>query len=135
MANPIRLKILTPHGIKFDQDIKMIEVKAPEGYIGIMYNHVPFVANLVANVVYITHLDDRREPAVLDTATIYSKREEIKIFGLNFVLAKDIDIEKANQKKKQLEAQLARINDHRETAKIERLLAFQLLQLKESRSH
>lgn len=132
LHNLIRLKIFTPYGIKFDQDIRMVEIKTSEGYIGLMCNHVPFAASLQPNVVYITYEDGTRESAVLDSATVFSTRKIIKIFGLNFVLTKNIDFEKASQQKKLLEEQLTRINDVYETFKLERMLSYELLKLKQT---
>ncbi|WP_052663054.1 ATP synthase F1 subunit epsilon [Mycoplasmoides pirum] len=131
--NLVHLKILTPNGIKFDADIKMVEVKTPEGYIALMYNHVPFVATLSADVIYITHSDKNRESGIINTGTIYATKTEIKIFALNFILTKDIDVNKVSEEKKKLEQQLSRINDLVETTKIERKLAFELLKLKQAK--
>ncbi|WP_033160266.1 ATP synthase F1 subunit epsilon [Mycoplasmoides alvi] len=129
--NLVHLKILTPHGIKFDQDIRMVELKTMEGYIGLMCNHVPFVAPLSANVIYITHENKNRESGVLNSGTVYATKNEIKIFAFNFVLTKDIDVAKVAARKKMLEQQLSRINDLTETTKIEKLLAYEILKLKQ----
>lgn len=133
MANLIRLKILTPRGNKFDQQVRMVEVKTPEGYIGLMYNHVPFVATLSANVIYITYANNTRESGVLDSATLYCTRDEIKIFSFNFVLSKDINLQKVAREKQELEERLSRINDLTETAKLERMLEYELLKLKQGK--
>ncbi len=128
----VNLKVLTPEGVKFDAPVRMVEVKTPEGYIGLMRDHVPFVAALSTNVMYVTHPGGARESGILNAGTVYASKSEVKIFALNFVLTKDIDVAKTAERKKQLEQQLARINDLVESTKIERKLAYELLKLQQA---
>ncbi|WP_027119819.1 hypothetical protein [[Mycoplasma] testudinis] len=130
-GNNYKVKILTPRGVKFDEEVRMMEVKAPEGYIALMANNAPFVANVKPNVIYITHPDGEREPAILDQGTVYATRTEAKIFCLDFVYAKDVDVVATENEKRELEARLAALQDLKEKIKVERLLAFELLKLRE----
>lgn len=40
------LKIITPNGILFDNEVKWVNVKTTEGYIGILEWHVPVIATI-----------------------------------------------------------------------------------------
>lgn len=130
MPTPLRLRVLTPTGTKFDDHIKMVEVKTPEGYIGLMANHSPFVANIQANVMYVTHLDGTREAAITDQATIYMNRECARLFAFDFVFVSDIDFAKVAATKNALEQQLASLSSDPVAKKgMQQKLAYAQLQL------
>lgn len=42
----LNLKIITPNGIFFDNEVEWVNVKTTEGYIGIFEWHVPLIANI-----------------------------------------------------------------------------------------
>lgn len=74
----LRLKIVTPNGIFFDKDIKMVTVKTEEGYIGFLENHSPFVATLVAGDITINN--GKKEQIFRNsTGLIYVLPNSIKI--------------------------------------------------------
>lgn len=72
------LKIVTPNGIFFEQNIKMVTVKTAEGYIGFLENHSPFVATLVPGNI---NIDTGKEIHVFNSSVglIYALPNAIKI--------------------------------------------------------
>lgn len=45
----LKLKIITPTGLFLEKEIYSVNVKTTEGYIGILVNHSPIVANIVVS--------------------------------------------------------------------------------------
>ena len=42
----LNLKIITPDGIFFDEEVQWVNVKTTEGYVGILEWHTPLIANI-----------------------------------------------------------------------------------------
>lgn len=130
--NRYQFKILTPVGVKFNGEILRAEVRTPEGYIALMANNAPLVATAAPHVIYITHLDGRREAGIVDQATIYATRKIAKVFSLDFIWAKDVDVQAAKIAKQKLEARIKELTNHQEISAIELKLQYELLKLRES---
>lgn len=74
----LKLKIITPKGIFFDDFINIVTVKTSEGYIGILENHIPLVANLEIAKIYIKK-DKKTYQLLLSAGILYSNKKEVKI--------------------------------------------------------
>lgn len=74
----INLKIITPTGIFFNAMIDVVTVKTTEGYLGILPNHIPLVANLVVAPMFIRQ-NERVHKLAITAGILYVTRTEIKI--------------------------------------------------------
>lgn len=48
-----KLRISTPNGIFFEDDVYMVTLKTSEGYIGLQYNRMPFISSIEISTLYI----------------------------------------------------------------------------------
>ena len=75
-----RLRITTPYGIFYDDDIEIVTVKTTEGYIGLQYNHVPFISTIVISTLYIKNNSSQQKVAAIGGGIIFVEKEYIDIF-------------------------------------------------------
>lgn len=79
-----KLRISTPNGLFYDGDIYMVTLKTSEGYIGLQYNHIPFISSIEISTIYIC--DDKNAPlekqkkAAIGGGIVFSEKTYIDIF-------------------------------------------------------
>ncbi|WP_339024425.1 F0F1 ATP synthase subunit epsilon [Spiroplasma endosymbiont of Agriotes lineatus] len=74
----IKLKIITPLGIFFDDVVEIITVKTTEGYIGILEQHIPIVANLEIAQMFVKQ-HKKTYKLLISSGILYSTKKEVKI--------------------------------------------------------
>ncbi len=86
------LRISTPNGIFFDEEVDILTVKTPMGYIGIQRNRLPFISNIEISVMYINSKSSNNEKiCAIDGGLIYVEREYVDIFTDEIMYKEDID--------------------------------------------
>lgn len=55
MAKAIRFELVTLAGTKFGQDVYEVILPTPQGYIGVLPNHMPLVSIVTPGVISIRH--------------------------------------------------------------------------------
>ncbi len=78
--NKISLKIITPNGIKFDNNIEILNTKTINGAIGINVNRIGLIAKLVNNISTVNIDGKTKIEFVILNGLLYSSKNEIKIF-------------------------------------------------------
>ncbi len=99
-----KLKINTPEGIFFEDDILQIELKTSTGYIAILANHAPLIGAIVPSVCYIRDIRNNRVSAVINGGMFYTNNNEINVITDFFDFTNNINesvIAKREQKIKQ----------------------------------
>lgn len=99
-----KLKINTPEGIFFEDDILQIELKTSTGYIAILANHAPLIGAIVPSICYIRDIRNNRVSAVINGGMFYTNNNEINVITDFFDFTNNINesvIAKREQKIKQ----------------------------------
>ena len=91
-----RLKITSPYGIFYDGDVKTINVKTVDGYIGVLKNHIPLVSPLEISVMMIRTNEGERY-VTLAGGMIYVKKKETLIVTPAVEYVEDIDVNRAHE--------------------------------------
>jgi F-type H+-transporting ATPase subunit epsilon len=79
MAKLFRLKINTPGGIFFEDDILQIELATPAGYVGILADHQPVIGALIPSLCYIRDNRGNRLPAIVNGGMFRTDGKTINI--------------------------------------------------------
>ena len=120
-----RLKITSPYGVFYDADVKTINVKTVDGYIGVLKNHIPLVAPLEISTMMIRTSEGERH-ITLAGGMIYVKKKETLIVTPSVEYVEDIDINRAheayNRAKRRLENKEASLNVKRAELSLSRSL-------------
>jgi F-type H+-transporting ATPase subunit epsilon len=72
----MKLEIVTPNGVIFDDDVKQVTLPGSEGEFGVLPGHTAIVSLLNAGVVTITRKDNREVQVAINGG--YTKVEEGK---------------------------------------------------------
>lgn len=104
---PTRLKIITPSGIKFDEEVISIETSTVDGNIGIGGNIAPLVATLKNCTSYIrTKPGVPREEAIITGGLLYVEKGSVKIFTDYFEYTSKLNEDFIMKNKSKLEKKL-----------------------------
>lgn len=75
-----RLKISTPQGIFFEDDVKMVTLKTPEGYIGLQCNRLPFISSIEISPMYIINKNSEKKVVAISGGIVFVEKTYIDIF-------------------------------------------------------
>lgn len=74
----LKLKIITPQGIFLDDIVDVVTLKTTEGYLSILAQHIPLVANLEVAMMSFKKANQETK-LLLSAGLLYSTRNEVKI--------------------------------------------------------
>lgn len=90
--NLTRLKIVTPTGIFFDEDVISVETTTTEGRIGILANHINLIAMIKNNILTLKNKNNVEESFVITSGYLFVTKDSIKILTNFCELKKNINI-------------------------------------------
>jgi F-type H+-transporting ATPase subunit epsilon len=101
MAKQFKLKVNTPAGILFEDNIMQIEIKTPNGMIGILADHQPVIGSILPSICYIRDAKGNRVAALVNTGIFKTDGKMINIITDFFDFADKVNdsvIEKRREK-------------------------------------
>ncbi len=121
--NRTRLKIITPNGTFYDQDVSIVTVKTTEGYIGIQSGRIPLVASIeISPLVIGTKGASNYKDCAIAGGLLYADQNSVTIITDAVEEKSKIDIKRAERAKKTVEEELK----HKHTEVEIRKLKYQL---------
>jgi F0F1-type ATP synthase epsilon subunit len=79
MAKLFRLKVNTPEGTLFEDDVLQVEIKTPNGMVGFLAEHQPSIGSILPSVCYIRDGKGERVSAVVNTGIYKMDGKQINI--------------------------------------------------------
>lgn len=105
--NSFDLQIVTPDGLMFEGKAQKIIVRTTEGDVGILANHINYVAALSVGVARIFTEDGERKAACAG-GMLSVTDGVVRIAASTFEWGEDIDVARAERAKAKAEARLAK---------------------------
>jgi len=102
----LRLSVVTPDKIEFDDDVNMVVAPGVEGELGIMPGHLPLVTRLRTGILRIYRGNEKLVMAVSDGYMEVS-RDKVVILAEAAELPEEIDVERALAAKRRALERLA----------------------------
>jgi F-type H+-transporting ATPase subunit epsilon len=110
LPDKIRLEVVTPEGLLLRDDVDEIMAPGADGYFGVRPGHTPLLATLGSGVItYRRGADHRHLTCFWGFCEVLPER--VNILAEIGERAEDIDVERAEQAKKQAEARLRDMKD------------------------
>jgi ATP synthase F1 epsilon subunit len=81
MPKQFRLKVNTPSGVFFEDDIFQIELRTPQGYIGILADHSPVIGAIIPSICYIRDIKGNRLSAVINNGIFEMDGKSINVIS------------------------------------------------------
>ena len=100
-----KFKVVTPYGIKFEEDIDRIQIRTTSGEIGVLANHINLVTEVKISVLRI-HNDDTVKEFAISDGILYVKDKETVLIVNSAEFKEDIDFERASRAKERASLRL-----------------------------
>ena len=100
-----KLEIVTPDGLLFDGEAEKIIVRTTEGDVGILANHIDYVAPLSIGIARIFTEGTERK-AACSGGMITVSDSAVRVVASTFEWAEDIDVERAVKAREKARARL-----------------------------
>ncbi len=85
----MRLRIVTPREIRLDTGVRRIVAEAPDGAFGMWPNHIDFVSQLAAGLVFYEDEEGHERYAGVTQGTLVKQGEEVLVSTREAVLGDD----------------------------------------------
>lgn len=121
MDKSFQLKIITPEGIYFDEPVEGLVVKAIDGDIGILPEHVPLITGLKIGVLKIKKGGETLELA-LGGGFIKVDHKKTTIIAKSAERPEEIDVDRALAAKKRAEKRLKLVKEEADVIRIKAAL-------------
>lgn len=128
MAKTLKLQIVTPEGIAFSEDVEMVGLRAVEGQIGILPNHVRLMTQMLPGEMMVRR-DGHDEFLAVGEGLVEVTGDHVSIATDMAIAAANIDETKAEEARQRAEARLSEKISAEEVASVNASLARTLAQL------
>lgn len=125
----MKLKIVTPERIVFEETVDSVFAETTDGEVGILPKHIPLVAPLAISVLrYVKN--GQKQPVTVMGGLLRTNGEEISVLCNAAELAGEIDKARAEQAKVRAEARLREKTTEVNVTRAESALARSITRLK-----
>lgn len=111
--NTIELHIVTPDKEFFSAEVDMITMRTTEGFMGILYDHIPVITTLMSGTA-VFKVDKEKIEAVLHNGFAEVGEEKVTILTDAAEWAKDIDVDRALSSRERAEKRLEELTHSEE---------------------
>lgn len=127
----MRLKIVTPERVVFEDEVEAVYAKAVDGEIGILPKHIPMITPLeIGSLSYVKA--GHKEPAAVMGGLLSTDGFNVTVLSEASELKTDVDKMRAEQSKERAESRLREKAETLDTERAQRALARALTRLKVS---
>jgi F-type H+-transporting ATPase subunit epsilon len=128
MDNTIRLEIVTPDRVVYNQDVNMVIARATDGDIGILPGHAPLIAGLAIAPLRIK-LEEGEEQLAVTGGFIEVQPQKVTVLAKSAETAAEIDVRRAQEAKGRAENRLKPDSEGIDFARAETALQRALVRL------
>ncbi|NQX83901.1 MAG: ATP synthase F1 subunit epsilon [Mycoplasmataceae bacterium] len=110
--NKIKLKIVTPEKIFYEDYVDVFTIKTIEGFIGLMKGHIPFIS-LIKPCTFTLNYDEgtRKEKVVVSRGVIYTDGSMIQVITNDIVMLGKDSLKKARKELENLKQELKKAEE------------------------
>ena len=66
MAKLFKLKVSSPAGILFEDEVLQVEIKTKTGYMALLADHTPIISSFLPSICYIRDLKNNRVSSIIN---------------------------------------------------------------------
>ena len=109
------LKVVTPDGLRFDQEVESLLVRTDDGDVEFLAGHIDYMASLGTGRARIKEGGKDRFASVSGGFVTVS-RGEVKLVAITFEFREDIDLERARAARDEAKASISSAKDDKMVA-------------------
>ncbi len=103
--NKLKLKIITPDRIFYEDEVSMVEFNTVEGEVGIYKQHIPMTMIIAPGILTITR-DDEVKEAALHAGFAEVLQDRVTILAEIIEWPAEIDLDRAQEAKERAESRI-----------------------------
>ena len=107
------LKISTPDGLLFDGEVERLRVRAIDGDVSLLANHMDYVSAVGVGEAAVMTADGQTRTAACIGGMLSMINNEASLIATTFEWADQIDLERAKRAKEKAETKIASITDNK----------------------
>lgn len=105
MADQIKIKIISPDRIFYEDDVDLIVLSTTEGEMGILYDHEP-VTGIIDTTVVLIRKGEEEKRAAIHGGFVEVQPTSVTILADSTEWPDEIDVERAEESKKRAKQRL-----------------------------
>lgn len=129
MVEIFKFRIITPEGIKFEEEVQYVEFTTKEGSMGTLTERLPIVSSLKIAPVRVKKSDNSSESFAVHGGVIEMTGDEMSIITTAAEKPEDIDIEAAKKAMVRAEEEIKEIEDKFTKTKLQTKIEKNLLRV------
>lgn len=116
--NTFNLKVISPDGIKFNQEVVSFETTTARGRIGIYANHVNLIASLKPNIFKIKLKNNKVEEYIINSGYLFFENNSAKVIANYFEDINNVNVTKINENINELKEKLSKLDENHPSYKM-----------------
>ena len=108
MAKTFKLKVYTPAGVLFEDNISQASIHTSEGWISLLANHAPLIGSFEASHLYVRDLNNNQVDTIIGEGIFSFNCNTFSLFTNFFAFAKEINENAFDRIEKELNTALAK---------------------------
>ena len=108
MARSFKLKVYTPAGVLFEDNISQASVHTSDGWISLLANHAPLIGAFQTSHLYVRDLDNNKVDTIVGEGIFEFNMNTLNLFTNFFAFAKEINENAFDRIEKELNESLAK---------------------------
>ncbi|MBL5981760.1 MULTISPECIES: ATP synthase F1 subunit epsilon [Petrotoga] len=124
-----KFKVVTPEGVKYEEDVQYVEFKTKEGSMGTLTQRLPIVTSLRIAPVSIKKADNSVESFAIHGGILEMTGEEMTIVTTAAERSEDIDVEAARKAMESAQEQIKATEDQFKKIKLQTRIEKNLLRV------
>lgn len=106
MAEPMKLRIITPDRLFYEGDVSIVEFNTTEGEVGILKGHIPLTVVVAPGILRFTEADGKELQAALHSGFAEILQDSVVIMAEIIEWPEEINKERAEQARDRAEERL-----------------------------
>ncbi|PNR99985.1 ATP synthase F1 subunit epsilon [Petrotoga miotherma DSM 10691] len=128
-----KFKVVTPEGVKYEEDVQYVEFKTKEGSMGTLTQRLPIVTSLRIAPVSIKKVDNSVQSFAIHGGILEMTGEEMTIVTTAAEKSEDIDIEAARNAMESAQEEIKETEDKFKKIKLQTRIEKNLLRVNMSK--
>lgn len=129
MSKTLKLEIITPERIVFNEDVEFFSLRSTEGDLGVLPNHAPLFTSVVPCILKFKQRGQEDFVALMGGFLEVSNNQATVLADVA-ERAEEIDVMRARKAKERAEVELAERREHVGTAEVEASIRRAFLRLR-----
>ncbi|HUL74507.1 MAG TPA: ATP synthase F1 subunit epsilon [Vicinamibacterales bacterium] len=135
MAATLKLQIVTPDAVVYDEDVLMVTLPCVTGQIGVYPMHVALITQVVPGEIIVQHKDGHDQFLAVGEGVVDVTADSVSIVTDMAIPAEKIDEAKVEEARQRAAARLQEKLSDEEVASVNASLVRSLAQLRVKRRH